>query len=263
MPSDFSRRARDINYSDYKQSEWRNLLLFFVTKVAAPLPIRLQRLWLRLSFLVKACYLPEQEYLKITTNLDDLQALWYDSFSTTMGDQNCTYVVHQVGAHLHNIVRKKGPLHLTNAYPFEYAYSKMRRRYKGTNNTVKQILSNSLLEHATSTHENHKCTRGVHYSAWRTSKAHDCIVYSFEDKFQIYRIEGPHPIHKDSFVAKKFVMRNFVHAATKLPFHQVGMFQKTLPTALTHRLLKSKICGKVIILDNVMITVPSNILAET
>ena len=265
FPREFSRRARDINVGDYKMSEWRNLILFLVPQFVAPLDSRVQKLWLRLFVLMRAAYMPDEEYRQITFNLYDQQREWYRAFTSLFGAGNCTYSVHQVGAHLHNVIRKLGPVTETSAFPFEYGYSKMRRRFKGSNNPIKQIMTNCLLEITTKDSGTHKCRPSPAYSPWHTQRAHNNLVYTFQEgAYQFYEITGVHEEEPITvFTAQKFLMVHYRHPACPLQYHQVGVFQRTYTTTPQHLLLKSHIKGKVILMDKAMVAVPANVLQET
>lgn len=264
VPREFSRRAREINYGDYKCSEWRNLLLFLFPTIIATLHDQgAQRLWARLSFVVKACYLPREEYAKIRHNITKTQELWYQQFTNLAGIAHCTYIVHLIGSHLHQHVRAKGPINETSTYPFEYSYARMRRMFKGSNNTLKQVLTNSLLDIA-SRSGRHVCQASASYGPWCSSRAHDCFVYLFEDgKYQFYKIVDVISTSPTTYEAKAFVMNPLQLSGSRLPFHEVGVFARAFPTRESHEIKKEDIKGKVILLEDAMISVPLSIIQET
>ena len=265
VPSEFSRRAREINFGDYKCAEWRNLLLFLFTRVIHVLEADsgAQRLWARLSFIVKSCYLPREEYACINHDITSTQRSWYGQMTTLAGEAHCVYIVHIIGAHLHQHVRAQGPISETSTYPFEFSYAKMRRQFKGTQNTLKQVLTNSLLNVSCSGAK-HMCEPTASYGTWSSSRAHNCYVYTFDNGlYQFYKIVGVISERPTVFACKPFVMTHLNLECTRLPFHEVGVFARTFPTTNSVEVPKSAIKGKVMLLEDAMISVPLNILQET
>ena len=250
-------------YGDFKCSEWRNTLLFYVTNVIGPLEPALQRVWLKFSFVFKACYVDEEEYAAITAqvNLPNLLDEFYSSYTTLFGELNCVYYAHQIGAHLLDSIRCNGPIHQTSAFPFEYAYATMRRRYKGTSNCIKQIMVNSFL-HATNTHS-HVCSKTIVYDTFYSNRSHNCFCYTHEDgSYQFWQIVHVGPT-EHTFQAKKFPMVPYTNPNAVLPFDAVGVFQRRLPMTGLHTLTRQQIKGKLVLLEKLMISVPESILRET
>lgn len=240
------------------------MLLFLFTRVIDTLEDDgAKRLWARLSFVVKACYLPREEYAHVKHDITLTQKTWYEQFANLVGVAHCTYVVHIIGAHLHQQVRAQGPINETSTYPFENSYSKMRRMFKGAQNTVKQLMTNSLLDVACSA-ERHKCEKSASYSPWSSQRAHDCFVYSFEDGvYQFFKIVSVICDKPTVFEAKPFQMMPLRLSCSRLPFEQVGVFGRTFPTRGSVELPESSIKGKVMLLEDAMISVPLNIIQET
>ena len=227
------------------------------------LDARVQRLWLRLSFLFKACYLDPEEFRDVKYNLDQLADTWYRSYTSLMGPTECTYSIHQI-SHLHSSNRKKhGPINLTSAFAFEYSYSVLRRRFRGSNNTLKQIFSNTLLEATCTSSEQHKCRRSARYRVWETTLSSDSHVYTYDayEKHQLYKLTKEHE-EPGKFYAVKYPLIDLFHPACSLPYHEVGVYQRTLPTSIQHVISRDDIKGKFVTAGNAIITIPESILLE-
>ena len=212
--------------------------------------------------MVKSCYVPREEYAHITHDITATQKNWYEQFTSLAGVAQCTYIVHILGAHLHQQVRALGPISETSTYPFEFSYSKMRRMFKGSQNTLKQVLTNHLLDVSTSG-PHHRCEPSARYGPWSSQRSHDNLVYTFQGGYQFYKIVSVLREQPTVFEAKAFIMTPIRLECTSLPFQQVGVFARTFPTRTSVELPKASIKGKVIIVEDAMISVPLNILQET
>ena len=64
VPSEFSRRIRDLDFAVYKGEEFRNLILFLFPVVLECLEqeVKEKRVWLLLAYIIRGTIIPEDEY---------------------------------------------------------------------------------------------------------------------------------------------------------------------------------------------------------
>ena len=258
---EFNRRIRELDFHVYKGQEFRNLLLFFFPLVLDCIEVgeKERKMWLFLSYMIKACVVPKEEFKPIDLNvIDRCTNSWYSLYQQLFGVHNCTYNTHMVGSHLIEM-RFHGPLTLTSAYPFESFYSELRRSFvPGTQSPLKQMLSNIFLKRAL---ENHMCEKSIYYSAKDTPLECNSLIYLYEGrKYLLYRIIH---IDEDIFTVKQqeYLPCRFPETPN-LNWSLIGVFMSGNLKNNTERIHRSSIKGKVVQVNSFLITCPANVLRE-
>lgn len=258
---EFSRRNRSLDFSVMKAQEFRNLACFFFTVIVDCIEEKAKerKLWLLLAYVMRSCILPNNEFKVIKVELiNDLLQQFYDLYNNLFGDRNCTYNTHIVGSHLMEM-RFHGPLTLTSAFGFESFYSELRRSYTaGTQSTLKQCLSKILLKRNISYH---CCENSIYFSKTETNMENNTIVYKFIDlthkMFKIIDIQGDNLIcHRQGRYKHTFPELNEVN------WSHVGVYEKGPISNEIVTIPKLEVHGKVMQVENLLITCPNNILRE-
>lgn len=260
-PREFPRRIRDLDFGVYKGQEFRNLVLFFF-----PLVIQCigkgekeRNLWLLLVYMIRSCILPNDEFKQI--DLDILQKLCHDFYvlyEKIMGLQNCTYNTHVVSSHLIEM-RYHGPLTLTSAFGFESFYGEIRNSFTpGTQSTLKQIFKKILIKRALGYH---CCQNSIYFSAHETPLESNCLIYIYQDMtHKIFKIVEK---NEDQFVCVR--QGKYPAAFSELPnleWGKVGIYKKGPISEEKVNIKREQICGKVLQVQNLLITCPNNVLRE-
>lgn len=258
---EFSRRSRELDFAVYKAEEFRNLVLFFFPIVIKCIDENEKeiKLWLLLAFSVRACCLPTQEFRRIPIErITFCCEQFYKLYEQLFGAKNCSYNTHVVFSHMIEI-RYHGPLTLTSAFKFENFYGEMRHAFTpGTKSPLKQIMQKILLKRALSYH---CCENSITLSNHDTERETNSLIYTFiNNTYQIYKIAE---IMNDSLVCfrqGKYAM-NFKETPT-LNWQQVGVFKRGPISNDTEIVLVKNVSGKVLEVDNLLITCPNNVLRE-
>ena len=274
MPREFGRRCRNLDFAVYKAQEFRNLTLFFfvlVIQCIEPEYTDEIKLWLYFAFAVRACIIPNSEFRSVPDKvISDACDSFYQLYERLFGEKNCTYSVHVVGSHLIQ-VRGTQPLTFRSAFKFESFFSEMKNMYvAGTMSTPKQILENCYMKRAV---EHHTCEKTIFYDAKKSpvpGKAflpgleNNSLIYIDDEQdnhnmYEITKVENNNSftcVKKGKFEYKSELIPN-------LNWSQVGVYKEG-PTVTEQQITISRdeICGKVLKVDNYLITCPNNVLQE-
>ena len=259
---EFNRRVRDLDFAVYKGQEFRNILLFFFPLVLNCIEenAKERKMWLYLSFAVKACVLPKEEFAPVPLEIIDFCCkAFYSIYQQLFGMQNCSYNTHIFGCHLPEM-RYHGPLTFTSAYAFESFYGELRNSFvPGTVSPLKQIMGNVILKRAIS---NHNCETSIYYSAKDTAMECNSLIYTF--RFHEYKIFQIVEINDNDMLCKKitFHSNQLFPETPNLKWNLVGVFKLQEVTEEEVLVPKNIIKGKVILVDNFLITCSKNILRE-
>ena len=94
VPREFSRRGRALDFSVLKAQEFRNIILFFfpfIINCFSPDDKEI-KLWLLLSYILRACILPPEESESIHFNvIGECADKFYILYEKLFGSTNCTY----------------------------------------------------------------------------------------------------------------------------------------------------------------------------
>ena len=273
---EFGRRGRNLDFSVYKAQEFRNVIIFFfpiVIKCIEPEYPEEIKLWYYFAFMIRSCVLPNSEFRtlpdRIVSNACDN---FYRLFQKLYGKKNCSYSVHVVPSHLLQI-RGTQPLTYRSAFKFESFYGEMRKMYvPGTTSTTKQILQNCYLKRAV---EYHTCEKTIFYDCKKKPVEGKPFSPGLEDNSLIYTTDenNNHTFYviidkvednTESFICIKQGKFPFKPALSpNLPWNQVGVY-KLGPTLKEDQFVihRDEICGKVLKVDNLLITCPLNVLRE-
>ena len=182
---------------------------------------------------------------------------FYKLYESLFGVKNCTYTVHVVATHLSEM-RIDGPLTETSAFDYENFYAELRRSFApGTPNPLKQIFQTVLLKRVLRAHS---CNPPVYFSPKDTPLESNSIIYVFQDsKHEFYKIKEV--LDSGNFMCVK-IGKYPVSFNDSLPGNSVGVYGKGPITSKQTLIPRKKCSGKAIIVKNLLITCPSNILEE-
>ena len=264
---EFSRRCRNLDLAIIKAQEYRNIILFFFNLVIQCIDDDYPKekiIWLNLAFAIRACILPNNEFECI--DRDDIKkacAKFYSLFEKSFGKKNCSYSIHIVPSHILKI-RGKYPLTETSAFKFESFYSEMKNLFKpGTTSPLKQILQNTIMKRSL---EHHSCHKSIQYNTVKVPNKgleNNSMVYIFNDekKYEFYNIIQ---INDDN-TYQCTEQGKFVHKCPLTPeinWSSVGVFKVGPCGNTVKKMNESQFHGKVIKVDNNLITCPLNVLRE-
>ena len=258
---EFNRRIRDLDFSVYKGQEFRNLVLFFFPLILNCIePFAKERnMWLYLSYMVRSCILPSEEFKQFPLNvLDKCSSSFYSLYQQLFGVKNCPYSIHVFGSHLIEM-RFHGPLTLTSAFPFESFYGEMRNSFvPGTPSTLKQIMSNVLIKRVIS---HHKCENDIYISVKNTSMECNNLIYTFkQNKYTLYQVKS---IDGNQLTCQiQETLPCTFPETPSLNWGIIGVFAKgdLLPNEVV--IDKKNVKGKVLNVKHLLLTCPLNILRE-
>ena len=261
-PHEFSRRARELDFAVLKGAEFRNLELFFFPLVLECIEEQHEerKLWLHLAFMMRSCVVPSEEFRYVS--LDDVEqscTKFYKLYEKLFGAGNCSFNTHVVGSHLPEI-RAHGPLTETSAFPFESFYGEMKNCFvAGTVSPLKQIFQKVLLKRALS---HHCCEIPIHYSDHETSLENDTLIYVWQyNRHNMYKIVEI--LEDGDLICHKIVKSEYEFDDVALPWKCVGLYELIEIDESDHVMIDQKnVSGKVIFVNNLLITCPNNVLRE-
>ena len=258
---EFSRRARTLDFSVLKAQDYRNIAIFFFDIVIQCIEesAKERTMWLNFSYMIRACVIPNEEFEEISlSKIDQCSKEFYILYAKLFGIANCTYYTHVVGSHIVDI-RFHGPLTLTSAFDFESFYGEVRHSFvPGTRSPLKQIMRNILLKRTIGPH---CCESSIHYSTKETPLQCNNLVYTYEDgHYQLYKIMN---IEESIFSSVKIETDIAFYPETpSLKWELVGVFKFVAFGTELHNIHKENLKGKLIIVNDLIITCPNNILRE-
>lgn len=259
-----SRRARSLDFSVMKGQEYRNIVLFFFPLVVQCIePKHKERkLWLLLAYKIRACTLPNKEFQSI--NLEVIEYCckeFYKLYESLFSIDNCTYNTHVVCSHLLDM-RDQGPLTHTSAFSFESFYGEVRHAFvPGTPSTLKQIMTKIFLKRQLSYH---CCAPSMTCTNYETDMERNNLIYTYiHQTYEFYRIVE---VEDDVFLCKKIEKQTHKFPETPtLKWEKVGLFKVSDPMVESNVLVKiphNSVAGKLIKVQNLMITCSKNVLDE-
>ena len=258
---EFSRRARNLDFSVMKGQEFRNIIIIYFPLVVDCIEpnARERKLWLLLAYMVRACVLPENEFEGIDMSVVKYCGMnYYNIYEELFGPKNCSYYTHIIGSHMPEI-RSLGPLTLSSAFPFESFYGELRHAFcPGTSSPGKQMMQKILFKR---TFAHHCCESSIFFSPKETPLESNCYIYTyFENNYNFYQILS---IENDIFnccVLQKFP--TFFPETPTLNWEKIGVFQCGETTEQTLQISRNDVAGKIIKVKDLLITCPNNVLRE-
>ena len=261
-PHEFSRRARELDFAVLKGAEFRNLALFFFPLIVNCIEEEHEerKLWLFLGFILRSCTVPSEEFRYVSLDVfESCLTKFYKLYEKLFGAVNCTYNTHVVGSHLPEI-RAHGPLTETSAFPFESFYGEMKNCFvPGTVSPLKQIFQKVLLKRALSSH---CCEIPIHYSDHETSLENDTLIYIWQsNRHDMYKIVEL--LEDGDLLCHKIEKMEYEFDDVALPWKTVGLFELVEINETEHVIIdRQNVSGKVIQVNNLLITCPNNVLRE-
>lgn len=258
---EFNRRVRDLDFAVYKGQEYRNLVLFFFPLILDCIEVgaKERHVWLYLSYMIKSCVIPSEEIQPVPLNvIAECAQKFYETYESLFGPKNCTYNTHVLSSHLLEM-RHHGPLTLTSAYPFESFYGEMRQCFvPGTVSTLKQIMSNVLMKRVVA---NHNCKKDIFISPNNTAMECNNLVYLFKDRqYHIYKVIS---VEENEYVCvKQKTKKCTFREIPNLNWSLIGVFVANGECNTHETIPKQQIKGKVLNVNNFLITCPLNVLLE-
>ena len=267
-----SRRCQNLDFGVMKASEFRNVLIFFFPIVIDCIEDTFKKereIWLHLVFMVRACVLPNEEFRIIDNNKVDYACeKFYELYEKTYGQINCTYSIHSV-SHILKI-RQNRPLTYKSAFKFENFFSELRNLFQpGTVSPLKQVFQNCFVKRLL---DYHYCEKKTFFSAKKKAKVgkknnpgkeinHLIYTYDEDQVLNMYIINEI--IDDDTFkcnIQGKFKAN--LPLSKVYDWSHVGVY-RIGPVSEEFKIIKRKdICGKVIQVQNYLITCPNNVLHE-
>lgn len=260
--SEFGRRGRNLDFKVMKGEEFRNLTLFFfpfvIDSIEPSQGMNERKLWYVYSFQIRAFVLPENEFVHVSSSeIEDCCDTFIVLFEKLFGTSNSSYNIHMM-CHLPQ-VRKRGKLTDTSTFSHESYYGEMRRSYvTGTASSGKQILQNAYIRRSL---PHRSCKRPLKFSPKDTSRSSDKLIYIFENNsYKLYVIKSK--LQDGSFKCNRFGKRSFNPSEVSLNWASVGVFLKSGESDEEKILWPYEITGKAMIVSNLIISCPTNVLQE-
>ena len=258
---EFSRRARNLDFSVFKGQEFRNLCIIFFPLVLECIEksAKERHLWLYLAYMLRSSTNPSSEYSQININLvHEICEKFYVLFEQLFGEINCPYNLHVLVAHLTEI-RTHGPLTDTSAFKFESFYGEIRHSFvPDTISPLKQVMKNIYMKR---TLKNHTCDDKIFLSNYDTPMECNKYVYSFSrNQYHLYEISE---INRNVLTCHKVGKYPAYFPETpELDWSTVGVFKKGGVCSETVDINMSDIHGKAVVVEKYILTVPNNVLSE-
>lgn len=266
-PRECSRRSRNLDLGIIKAQEYRNMSLFFfpiiIESIEDTFP-KEKMTWLYLTFILRACVIPNKEFNSIEKNhIKNAARKFYFLFEKCYGESNCTYSIHVIASHLLRI-RGNEPLTERSAFIYESFYAEMKNLFHaGTTSPLKQILQNTMMKRIL---ENHCCKKPITFSPKKDPKKglennYSIYIYNDQNKYDLYNIIEDN----GDGTFKCTPQGRFVYKCQLTPeidWSSVGVFKVGPSGSNVTTLHRKDIHGKVIKVKNFLITCPINILNE-
>ena len=261
VPREFPRRVRELDLSVMKAAEMRNIILFFFPVVIECIPDQPEerKVWLMLAYMIRACCIPSKEFQNINLQfLSSICKAFYNKYENVYSVRNCTYYTHVVGCHLLDM-RTHGPLTPTSAFGFENFYGEMRNAFTpGTPSPLKQILTKIYLKRNLS---KHTCRPIITYTDYDTSLECNTLIYTY--RLQTYHVYKIVEITGDEINCVPLITEEQEFEDTpNIVWENVGVFKFKEEGTETKQIRLNDIAGKIIKINDLLITCPKEILEE-
>ena len=258
---EFARRSRNLDFSVMKGQEFRNIICFYFPIVVQTLELNAKErhIWLLLAYMIRSCIIPTKEFQATDLNkIRESCQKFYSLYEKTFGSYNCSYNTHIVSSHLSEM-RAHGPLTLTSAFGFENFYGEMRKSFvPGTVSPLKQILSNVILKRSIGPH---CCDPSITLTNHETSLESNNYVYTYTNNtYNCYKI---HDIDENKLYCSKIETATCKFTETpNLDWSKVGVFKEKKILSEITEISHDMVAGKLIRVQDLILTCPKNILDE-
>ena len=268
---EFGRRCRTLDFGVMKAAEFRNVLIFFFPIVLKCIPDEFEEeheMWLHLVFMIRSCILPNEEFENVDrTHIEYACKKFYHLFEKLFGAINCSYSIHIVPSHL-LLIRGDQPLTFRSAFKFETFFSEMRKLFQpGTRFPIKQILQNCYVKRLL---ENHNCKKTTFFSPLKQSKEgvhpgkeNNSLIYTFTENNIVKMYSIAEKLNENEFLCNeqgRFDIK--IPLVPEYNWSSVGVFKEGPKSEDLHKIERKNISGKVIKVQNYLITCPLNVLHE-
>ena len=220
--------------------------------------------------MIRACVISNDEFRNVDANdVTSACSKFYKLYEQEFGKSNCTYSIHVVGSHLLQ-VRGNRPLTFKSAFKFENFYSEMRNMFQpGTTSPLKQILQNCFVKRIL---EYHTCEKTTFFKPEKTPKPgkkfnrpkeNNHLIYTINENYETNMFEIVEIIDSNTFRCKvqgKFQMK--LSLTPEYNWSDVGVYKVGPVSDEYHVIKRNEIRGKVIKVNNYLITCPNNIINE-
>lgn len=259
-----SRRLRNLDFGVMKAQEFRNVNLFFFGIVLNCIPVKFnkeRKLWLQFTYILRACVLPNDEFDEISdATINNIAQSFYKNFESVYGKKNCSYSIHVTASHFLKI-RGNQPLTEKSAFKFENFYSELKNLFQpGTTSPSKQIIKNCFMKRLL---DNHCCEKSIYYDVEKSGRENNYMIYQFDEnkEYQFFNIIKK--IDNNNFLCNpQGRFTDNCPITSDLDWDKVGVFSQG-PFSTEEILIERKnIHGKVMKVQNYLITCPNNVLRE-
>lgn len=263
VPREFPRRTRELDLSVMKAAELRNMILFYFPHVLECIesPAKERRLWLLLTFMIRSCILPKEEFQQIPlAEIEYCCDQFYKLYEHLFGERNCTYNTHVVPSHLIEM-RNHGPLTETSTFVFESFYGEMRHAFTpGTQSPLKQIFKKILMKRLLA---HHSCESSIFFSNHDTALECNSLIYCYVDlKYELYKICSVIDENTLNCLKIKTMRATFTELPARIDWSKLGVFLMDSVTNISKNIKKERVNGKLLLVGKYLITCPNSILRE-
>lgn len=264
VPREFSRRIRNLDFGVIKAQEFRNIGIFYFNIVLNCIPEEFKKerkLWLQITFILRACLLTEEEFNEIPNHLINSTAhSFYKNYESVYGPKNCTYSIHLIASHLLQI-RGDAPLTERSAFKYENFYSELRNLFQpGTTSCSKQILTNCYMKRQL---ENHNCKKSNFYDTEKKGKENNSLVYYIDENKNYNFFNIIEKIDENNFICNPQGKYRYQNELVKdIDWGKVGIFKVGPYSEEKIQIHRNEIHGKVLEVDKLFVTCPTHVLQE-
>ena len=215
--------------------------------------------------MIRSCVLPNNEFHNVDEKkIKSACEKFYKLFEKVFGQNNCSYSIHVVPSHLLEM-RQNCPLTERSAFKFESFFSEMRDMFHpGTKSTLKQILTNCFMKRIL---EHHVCEKTTFYDVFKETenngKENNYLIYVYDENNTLTMYIIKEKISNTHFsCCKQGKFRAKIDLTPEYDWSKVGVY-KVGPVSEERVLIPvDTISGKVIKVQNYLITCPNNVLHE-
>lgn len=270
---EFSDRCRNLDFGVMKAGEYRNIILFFFPIVLDCIDDEFKtekQAWLHLVFMVRACVIPNNEFRNINENhVKSACTKFYKLYEKNYGQKNCSYSIHVVASHILTI-RGHRPLTYKSAFKFENFFGEVRHLFHpGTVSPLKQILQNCYVKRIL---ESHYCEKTIFYNVekkpkpgkkFNPGKENNSLIYTLDDNYAVHMYIIIEVLDHDTFechIQGKFPLK--IDIVPEYKWSDVGVYKIGAVNEDPVIIKRNDISGKVIKVNDYLITCPLNVLLE-
>jgi hypothetical protein len=265
LPTDLSRRSREVDVAKYKAEEYRNLILLMFPLVLECLEARTEhaRIWALLAFVLRSNCIPDREYAFVSKrDLEILTKRLLTNWQSSFGTPTMVYNVHQI-CHL-DVIRSQGNLPDNSAFPYERMFSVLRRDLvASTPNPGKQCIQR-MYETYEASHTN--CRKQLRVRFHTTSKADDTLFYLFDNttgRYTFMKAKRYLTDDGETLLASKILTAPTSVGIATLKWETVGVFTKVSEVEYTVAVRTCDIAGKAVECRGNIISLPRNVIEES